>query len=79
MPKQLTAKDLEELESAGLIIDYEHFESLEDAEAFIEALSRGISDREIELYTQIDSDGETTYLKGKHVVNRTGVYLVVWR
>jgi hypothetical protein len=31
-------------------------------------------DEEFQLYTQVDADGETVFLKGLHSVNRTGVY-----
>ena len=78
-PEEITSEELDNLYDSGEIRDYETFCSLEDARSFINAFKRGLSDRDIELYTQIDSEGGTVYLRGEHVVNRTGVYLVIWR
>jgi hypothetical protein len=29
------------------------------------------------LYTQVDADDDVVYVKGNHLVNRTGVYAVI--
>jgi len=76
-PEEIGEDELELMIGDG--VDYEHFESLEDAEEFVNALSKGISDKEIALYTQVDESGKTVYRKGKHLVNRTGVYMVAWK
>lgn len=79
---EISEEELELMVGDG--VDYEHFESLEDALNFIEALKKGISDKEVALYTQVDTcfsseSGKIAYRKGEHLVNRTGVYMVAWK
>lgn len=61
------------------VSDYETFDELETAKKFMELFKQGLSERDIEIYTQVDGDRRTYYLRGIHVVNRTGVYLVAWK
>ena len=78
-PAELTIDGLETLWDNGVISDYETFEDLRDAQTFMKAFERGLSSRVIALYTQVDGgENDEVYLKGVHVVNRTGIYLVAW-
>jgi len=47
-----------------------NFENLESAERFAKKI-KGV------LYTQVDAEKDRVYLRGKNLVNRTGIYLVV--
>jgi len=79
-PEEMTIPESEKLIGEGVFSDFETFDDLEVAKTFMEAFKRGLSEREVEVYTQVDSDsGDRVYVRGIHFVNRTGVYLVAWR
>ena len=61
------------------IENYELFESYEDAQQFMKYFERGLTPKRLVFYTQVEEDGKRVYLKGKHIVNRTGIYLVAWK
>lgn len=76
--------DLEfDLDTGGEWQDYETFDNLDTANQFADALKNSLSEYETQIYTQVDVEGEGensyAYLKGLHLVNRTGVYLVAWK
>ncbi len=71
LPEEIPLDELLEME--GTILDYETFDDLEEAESFLEEKKKEKPTAAI--YTELDRD---VYLKGKHYVNRTGRYIVVW-
>ncbi|WP_202320376.1 hypothetical protein [Archaeoglobus neptunius] len=61
-------------------VSFETFDDLELAKTFADCLKKSLSEREVEIYTQVDDDrGDRVYVRGLQWVNRTGVYAVVWR
>jgi len=63
--------------------DYEIFDDLDTAKTFKEALEKALDSeyRRIEIYTQVDSEvsDDRLYVRGIRVINRTGIYAVVWK
>jgi len=63
--------------------DYEVFDDPDTAKTFKEALEKALDseNRKIEIYTQVDSEisDDRLYARGIRVINRTGIYAVVWK
>lgn len=80
LPDQLTWDEIDLYMHEGPFVDFETFDDLATAEQFAASLEKGLSEHETQIYTQVDSDtsDELVYLRGKHIVNRTGKYIVIW-
>ena len=54
------------------------FDNLKYTEMLKEALENSVDGYISEIYTEVDAGSGYSLLKGKHLVNRTGIYIVAW-
>jgi len=67
LPDELTTQEFDELVAFSRQIEVEHANR---AQTLAESLGAA-------LYTRVDAENKTVYLKGMHVVNRTGFEIVI--
>jgi len=77
-PDELTVDEVHQMVNEGNWLEFETFSELDAAKHFQDSLGATLSERQAQVYTQVDAEGDVVYLRGEHLVNRAGVYLVAW-